>query len=309
MNIVQFKGRSKIKVFGKQSKLLNPKLSNAGNDQTVFLNGILTNDIKALENGSFNYNLMLNEKGYPIDDFFVYRLDDSFILDFEGDAQERVDRFSKLKLSLKVFFEVLELNHYYIFGNEAVEFLRERLNLETPLDNFRFSSTENETVVGKNPIRIGVDGYDIFTKADLSEYVNFSEIEFESLRIKNCVPKIGKELKEGIIPLETNIWKYAISFTKGCYTGQEVIARIRYRGKPPRSMVKFKMSDYIPEGSTIFSEDKKVGIITSSDRDSLESIGIVLNSYINVDRIYNCGEKELKLMCQCRELEIEKAEG
>lgn len=303
MQIVKFGSRSKLKVFGKKSKLLNLKLSSAGSDHTVFLNGVLTNDIKALESNSFNYNLMLSEKGYPIDDFFVYKLEDSFLLDFEGSLTDKVERFNRLKLSLKVFFQEVSFYHYYLFGDGVEEFLDKEFKITSLIDKFNFISLEDGTIVARNPLRLGVDGYDIITQREIP-LVNISEDEFESLRIRNCIPRIGKELKEGIIPLETNIWKHSISFTKGCYTGQEVIARIHYRGRPPRTMVKLKLSEYIPEGSNIFHGDKKVGIITSVDRNSLEGIGFILNSFMDVNRVYKTDEKELKLISECRELDV-----
>ncbi|MCX7760782.1 MAG: folate-binding protein [Hydrogenothermaceae bacterium] len=296
--------RGKIRVYGKSSKVLSPKMGQVP-DHVAFLNSILTNDIKQLENGKFNYNLMLTGKGYPIDDFFVLKDGEEFVLDFEGDSQIRIDSFNRLKLSLKVYFETLNLNHYFIFGEGSEEFLRENFKIENTPDKFQYIKTEDFYIL-RNPLRLGIDGFDIFATEEIK--LNGREItqqEFESLRIKNCIPKINKELKEGIIPLETNIYKYAISFDKGCYTGQEVIARIYFRGKPPRIMAKFKLSQRIPEDTPIIYNDRKAGIITSVDANSLEAIGFILESMADTEKVYKVEALELKLLYICRELNIE----
>ncbi|MEZ0323960.1 MAG: folate-binding protein [Hydrogenothermaceae bacterium] len=296
--------RGKIRVYGKSSKIISPKMGQIP-DHVAFLNSILTNDIKKLEDGKFNYNLMLNGKGYPIDDFFILKNGEDFILDFEGEAVQRVELFNKLKLSLKVYFEVLNLNHYFVFGEKATEFLKEGFNIEKLPDKFEYIKTSDSYIL-RNPLRLGTDGFDIFSNMEF----NFGDGEvsyqkFESLRIKNCIPKINRELKEGIIPLETNVYKYAISFDKGCYTGQEVIARIYFRGKSPRVMAKFKLSQEIPENTPIFYNDKKVGLITSVNTNSLEAIGFILESMVDTERVYKVENLDLKLLCVCREINIE----
>ncbi|MEJ5173623.1 MAG: folate-binding protein [Hydrogenothermaceae bacterium] len=296
--------RGKMRVYGKSSKILSPKIGQVP-DHVAFLNSILTNDVKKLEDGKFNYNLMLNGKGYPIDDFFILKDGEEFILDFEGEASQRVDLFNKLKLSLKVYFEVLNLNHYFIFGESSPEFLKESFAIKSLPDRFEYIKTSDIYIL-RNPLRVGIDGFDVFCEEEIQlkgEEISYQQFEF--LRIKNCIPKINRELKEGIIPLETNIYKYAISFDKGCYTGQEVIARIFFRGKPPRVMAKFKLSQKIPEDTPIIYNDKKVGVLTSVDENGLEAIGFILESMADTEKVYKVDDSELKLIYICRELNIE----
>lgn len=296
MRIVKFENRDKLKVYGKQSKFVPVA------DHITFLNGIFTNDIKNLLPNQFNYNLMLNEKGFPIDDFFVFCFNDYFILDFEGRYSDKVERFDRLKLSLKVYFENIPLNHYFIWEEGSSEFIKECFNIEKLPEKFSFI-VKDGSIIAKNPLRIGIDGFDIFTQRELP--VNTTQEEFENLRVESCIPKINMELREGIIPLETNIWRAAINFNKGCYTGQEVVARIFYRGKPPRKMVKLKLSKYIEPGLDIFFKDKKVGIITSINK-YLTSLGFMLNSYIDINGMYYTANNdiEIKLISKCTELDI-----
>ena len=151
-----------------------------------------------------------------------------------------------------------------------------RLNVE----KFSFAKN-NGYYIANNPLRLGMNGYDIF--GDIESVLNLlnpkdeiSQQDFEDLRIKNCIPKVKKELKENILPLETNIWKYAISLNKGCYVGQEAIARVYYRGKPPRVMAKFLINKNIKEEDKIVFEGKNIGIITSITSDGKTGLGFIL---------------------------------
>lgn len=300
MGIVKFKHRGKLKVYGKQSKVITPKLSSSVADHVMFLNGIFTNDIKNLGPSQFNYNLMLDEKGFPVDEFFVLCFGDYFILDFEGDTLEKIEKFNKLKLSLKVYFEQINLNHYFVWGEDAIEFLGDNFGIQQLPERFHFM-VKDDSIISRNPLRLGIDGFDIITDREFS-FQNTEE-EFEDLRIQNCIPKINKELKEGIIPLETNIWRYAINFNKGCYTGQEVIARIFYRGKPPRRMVKLKLSNFVEPDTDIIFEGKKVGVVTSVNKE-LIGLGFILNPYISTERVYSAANAQIKLLSECVELDI-----
>jgi folate-binding protein YgfZ len=87
----------------------------------------------------------------------------------------------------------------------------------------------------------------------------------ESLRIEAGTPIYGSELTDSIIPLEAEL-EHAIDFEKGCYIGQEIIARMKYRGHPNRLLrgIEIDSDSPIPQQSKIFSGDKEVGWVTSS---------------------------------------------
>jgi folate-binding protein YgfZ len=93
-----------------------------------------------------------------------------------------------------------------------------------------------------------------------------SEGEFERWRIESGIPRWGAEVDETILPAEAGLDETHISFTKGCYPGQEPIARQRYRGKVNRRLRVVEVeSEQVPErGTELLYEDKKVGRITSA---------------------------------------------
>ncbi|MFN3787854.1 YgfZ/GcvT domain-containing protein [Sulfurihydrogenibium azorense] len=277
--------RHKILVKGKKSKL---NLKGVNEEHKAFLHNILSNDIINLQNGRFNYNLMLDSKGSPLTDFFVYNDENVYILDTEEDPYQTIEKLNKLKLSLQVNFEILPSRHLYIFGENVESFIKSMgLNLE----KFSFAKS-HKYFVANNPLRLGVKGYDIFGDIEnildlLNPQDEISLQDFEDLRIKNCIPKIKKELKENILPLETNIWKYAISLNKGCYIGQEAVARVYYRGKPPRVMAKFLINKDIKEEDKIIFEGKSIGIMTSITTDGKTGLGFILRAKAQEGKDYD----------------------
>ena len=89
----------------------------------------------------------------------------------------------------------------------------------------------------------------------------------EALRIEAGIPKLGAELDESIIPLEAEL-DHGINFEKGCYIGQEIVARMKYRGHPNRLLRGFEVESDLPlkYGDRIFDQQKEIGRITSSTK-------------------------------------------
>jgi folate-binding protein YgfZ len=271
--------RSKIKVFGKKSGLMMKGMT-APEEHTHFLQGLLTNDIKSLREGSFNYNLWLKHNGAPVGDFFVYRFSDYYLLDTEEDAGKVIEEFNRLKLSLRVFFEDLSdsMSHRLVFGKGAREFVEGITGTEAPRE-FEFLY-RGDILVANNPLRLREECYEIIGNL---RGVNMageevSQEELEGLRIRRCIPRIHKELREGFSPLEAGVLEYAISLTKGCYVGQEAIARVHFRGRTPRVLARFELRGEVSEGDKLLEEGKAVGIITSKSPVDNSALGYVLRA-------------------------------
>lgn len=268
--------RSKIRVYGQKAKLL---MKGMGEEHTAFLHSLLTNDIKGMERYSLTYNLWLRQNGFPKGEFFVYKLEDHYILDTPLDAQKVIEEFERLKLSMKVYFEALNWNHLFIFGEGSEEFIKEVVG-ELPAPQ-RLLFKEN-IIVAHNPIRLKVAGFDLIGELSaIEERLNVEPISFwewEDIRIQNCVPAFGKELKEGFSPLEAGVLEYAISLTKGCYVGQEAIARVYYRGRTPRVLVLLEGKD-LKEGEKLTIGDKNIGVITSVNSKGELALAYVLKDY------------------------------
>ncbi len=281
--------RSKVLVKGKELRI-KLKGMKGNREDTAFLNGILTNDILNLKEGQFNYNLMLKQNGAPIEEFFVFNMGNGYLLDSDCSANKIIELLNKLKLSMRVIFEdVTEYNnHYFVWGEGAKELVRELVGTVPEEGTF---VVKDNIVVAHNTLRLRDVGFDIIGKIEEKDIKGerVTQEEYEDIRIKRRIPAIHKELREGFSPLEADVEKYAISFTKGCYTGQEAIARVYYKGRLPRKLVLLRTEGSVTENEDILYNGDKVGIITSVSPISPLALG-----YINVKALENDTEFQAK---------------
>ncbi|MFP5297886.1 MAG: YgfZ/GcvT domain-containing protein [Actinomycetota bacterium] len=89
-----------------------------------------------------------------------------------------------------------------------------------------------------------------------------TEEELERVRVENAVARWGKEMDQKTIPQEAGIDRYAVHFTKGCYVGQEAMAKIHFRGKVNRRLARLE-GEGLVEGADVISGEQKVGTVTS----------------------------------------------
>lgn len=259
-----------MKVWALENRLVLKNMQ----DHVAFLNGLLTNDVRAMTDMSVSYNLWLKTNGNIRSDFYLYRIGEAFYLFGEFDHSLK-EEFLKLKMSLKVAFEVLDWELAFV---KDVDFDFE-------------SKVMDGLYIFKNKIRFGVEGYDVFgPKENLRDFLKGEEIskeELELIRIENLIPAVGKELIEKISPIEACMIPRAISLTKGCYVGQEAIARVYYRGKPQRVLAKLT-SRGLKEGQKILSGSSEVGFVTSALNDI--GLGFILRKAINQELKTDSGE-------------------
>ncbi|NPB08545.1 MAG: folate-binding protein YgfZ [Aquificae bacterium] len=293
--------RTKIRVKGKPLKMMMKGMT-AQEEHTHFLQGLLTNDVRSLKPYTFNYNLWLKKNGAPIGDFFVYRFPEDYLLDTELPPDTVLEEFERLKLSLRVEFQDLTPSspHYFIFGDGVGEYMRERLERELREGEFL---TLDGVIIARNSLRFGTEGYDLIGKG-AEEFLAGEEVSWEdteALRIRNCVPRIGKELREGFSPLEACLLNKAISLTKGCYVGQEAVARVHFRGRTPRVLVRFSYEGDLREGDEILSGDKRVGLVTSVSPRENRALGYLLRSSLEEGQLKTRGAKLILDGVCCKE--------
>ena len=143
--------------------------------------------------------------------------------------------------------------------------------------------------------RTGVPGYDVRCPRSVLEEIRkafllagarqASHAEMESLRIEAGIPRWGFELTEAVLPDEAGLRERGfISDTKGCYVGQETVARIRTYGHVNRNLVRLLLEgDAPPCGSEIFFEEEKAGAVTSATRASASGQATALG-YVRRER-------------------------
>ncbi len=259
----------------------------SGVDRATYLQGLLTNDIAALRAGQGCYSAYLTPQGRMIADMHVYELGDVILLTTTGDVKDTV----LSKLDQFVFAEDVQLGdvtatfaQWAVVGPRAGVVLASLLGIsETALSamaehgNTRTDWRATPAIVTRTS-DAGESGFDIYVEAAQSEALRSAladagvplvdDIVAEAIRIESGVPAFGRDMDAETIPLEAGIEHRAISFTKGCYVGQEVIVRVLHRGhgRVARKLVGLRLDgDRVPAADTaIQSGDKQVGEITSS---------------------------------------------
>jgi len=254
-----------------------------GPDRTQFLHRMLTNDIKALVPGEGCYATFLTPQGRTISDMRVYCLEDSLLLSVEAGLGEKVAAsLKKFTIGNRVELHNRsgDLAPLSIQGPKSTEFLSQRAPGFVLLQKlFDHSVVE----IGTTTVRIcrvnrtATGGYDLLVPNDqlvatwrfLTEDASgIRPAGWEALNIQRVeagIPLYGVDFDESQIPLEAGL-DNAISLKKGCYIGQEIIARATYLGHLNRKLGGLLLDGNQPaiRGTKVFREEKEVGWITSS---------------------------------------------
>jgi folate-binding protein YgfZ len=259
----------------------------SGKDRASYLQGLLTNDITALEAGEGCYAAYLTPQGRMIADMWVYELGDVMLLTLARDVIDTI----LAKLDQFIFTEDVQLGDVTrTFTNVAVVGPKAAAIVEAVLaglpsgalaalpehGNLRARFADQAAVV----LRItdtGQPGYDIMVDASTGTAlpsslrsagaVDVDAAVADVLRVEAGVPKFHRDMNEDTIPLEAGLESRAISLTKGCYVGQEVIIRVLHRGhgRVARRLVGLVLEGGAvpPSGTTVHAEGREVGRVTS----------------------------------------------
>ncbi len=247
-----------------------------GPDSVAWLHKMVTVDIQALQPGRGAYGLLLNGTAHVLGDFIVLAQTGSFLIYTSERAKEKL--FSNLRRSVfreKVTLARLDdrLSVLSVQGPLARQVLDKTFASLPPLEPFQ-CARDGESLVIRNP-RAGSDGFDLLIPRANVQAIHTAlsgqgvrSISPDSLnvaRIEAGIAWYGVDFDETMLAPEARLDPH-IAQNKGCYPGQEVIARIHNRGHVNRLLVQFKANgETVPErGDLIFSEEREVGWITSS---------------------------------------------
>lgn len=261
------------------------RLELIGADRRSYLQGLLTNDIEALSAGRGCYAALLTAQGRMVSDMRVSELGDRILLDLPEATAEAVRR----RLADFVFSEDVEvrdagadLAHLGIYGPKASAILESVLTSSGPGSLQQLSLDAHQQLrFGETPVIVvksddyGVAGFEIFigvaevaTLADAIRAAGATDVTADAVevtRVEAGRPEFGPDMDEHTIPLEAGIEDRAISFTKGCYVGQEVIARLEARGANVNQKLRgLKLADPRPAGTVLRSEGKDAGVLTTT---------------------------------------------
>ena len=251
------------------------KLSLTGADAKRFLAGQVTNDTEGLPDGEGCYAAFLTHKGKMLGDLRILAVggdQPQLLLDTErATLQALFDMIHRFKIGFDVELHkgTLQKDLLSLIGPEARE-IACAANLP------RSEHAHEAGTIDGLPVRlIATDlGVDVLCDADDSAGVRaalsgadaapVSEEAAEIVRVERGRPRYGIDLNDTTIPQEAGLNERAVSFTKGCYVGQETVARLFYRGKPNRHLRGLRLSEAAPSGAELHLGERSVGRLGSS---------------------------------------------
>jgi folate-binding protein YgfZ len=239
------------------------KLRLTGAEAAEFLQGQVTNDVEGLAPGDGCYAALLNHKGKVQVDMRVLRGDDWIWIDTEPGLEPVMERTVRMfGIGRDVRSEDVTASHAILslLGPAA----RSVLDVEPP-------PTEHAWVQGEHGTYVTTHlGVDVICPADHAEATRValavepvSDDAADCLRIEAGRPRFGVDFDSETIPEEAGLNDRAVSFTKGCYVGQETVARLHYKGKPNRHLRGLRLSEPVPSGAELRLGDRVVGRVGS----------------------------------------------
>jgi len=247
------------------------KLVLRGAEAAEYLQGQLTNDVEGLEEGEGCYAALLDRKGHMQADMRVLRLaEDEVWIDVEAETLPAVRRHLEMyKIGREVEVEdVTETRAILsLIGPRSADLVG-----APPLPEY---ANEAIAVSGTDCLAVGTPGgIDLLAAAGEAERLHRALVEsgavevgpeaVEILRIEAGTPRFGAEMDGGTMPAEAGIVESAVDFEKGCYIGQETVARLHYRGKPNRHLRGLRLSAPAPAGTALALDGKEVGRVGGS---------------------------------------------
>ena len=260
----------------------------SGVDRAAYLHGLLTNDIAALEAGTGCYAAYLTPQGRMIADLLLYELGDALLVVVEGAVKDTV----LAKFDQFIFSEDVQLGdvtgaftQVAIVGPEAAGVVSGVLDgidaaalRGLPEHGNMRATFGGQPAIVTRVTDTGEPGFDVFVERALSSAFHdavsargigtIDAATADVLRVEAGVPRFLRDMDDETIPLEAGITDRAISLTKGCYVGQEVIIRVLHRGhgRVARKLVGLVIdgSEAPSPGTTIAVQERDIGRVTSS---------------------------------------------
>jgi len=248
------------------------KLALTGGGAKEFLQGQVTNDVESLSPGTGCYAALLTPKGKMLGDLRILDTGPELLLDTERIALQElfnmIRRFS-IGFDVQLHKRTLERGLLSLIGPEAVA-ASGASELADAAEHAHLTIKVGDVPVRAVRTDVGVDLLCDSAQTDAlravlegAGAVEVSEAAVECLRIERGRPRYGVDLDDSVIPQEAGLNERAVSFTKGCYVGQETVARLHYRGKPNRHLRGLSLSGPASGGAVVRFGDREVGRLGS----------------------------------------------
>jgi folate-binding protein YgfZ len=247
------------------------KLALSGPDAKRFLQGQVTNDVERLSEGEGCYAAFLTPKGKMLGDVRILDVSRELLLDTERVAlQELFNMIRRFKVGYRVELHkrTLERGLVSLVGpaSDRVAGTAELPRLEhvhAPVNMDGVTARAIRTDVGVDLLCDAADTEALLAAVEARGAPTVPESATECLRVERGRPRYGIDLDDTVIPEEAGLNARAVSFTKGCYVGQETVARLHYRGKPNRRLRGLLLSRPADRGAELRVGERTVGTLTT----------------------------------------------
>jgi aminomethyltransferase len=282
-----------------------------GRDRVRWLNGMVTNNIRDLAPRHGVYAFILNAQGHILGDLYVFNRGESLLAEIDRSQVEALLPLLKRYIIMdKVEIEDLssEMSVIGVAGHHSAEVLAS-IGFDPALSSLEFVEARlNDVPVtlvrGDNPC---VPNFELLVTTEQADsLINnlkqagaemVSNQSLETFRILCGIPKFGQDIRERTLPQETGQDR-ALSFTKGCYIGQEIVERIRARGAVHRMFSGFTLEGAVPSaGTKIQSEGRDVGELTTVAAAPIKgkqvALGFLRKEFAGGDKVLTAGEAKV----------------
>jgi len=248
----------------------------AGPDRATYLQGLLTNDIPALSAGTGCYAAWLTPQGRMLTDMHVLESGELILLDVPAETADATrERLEQFIFTENVQVELLagKLTGVWIHGPKAPAVVEGVMGMSGLAGWRDYQHTQSVARIDQ----LGVPGFGLYLEPSRERDLIAALIQagarevsheaIEAARIEAGYPVFGIDMTDDTIPLEAGIEERALSMSKGCYVGQEVIIRVLHRGhgRVARKLVKLRIDGAVPQrGARLFAADRDVGFVTSA---------------------------------------------
>ncbi len=273
------------------------RLNVTGDDRIKWLQGVISNDILPLKQGQGVYSSFLTHKGKMLTYFRVYVLADSLLLEDVGEigdaTYQSLRKFLLYGTKAKMQSWADSWGSLLLSGPKTPELIKAAFGAE--VGSLKPLSFVTQEIAGQQALLIRTEetgetdvellipsgglaaAWDQLWSAGRPMGLKpFGAEARDMLRVEAGLPKAGQDLTEEIVPPEANLEGKAFSLSKGCYPGQEVVARMDTYGSVRRRLAGLVLNDPVipPRGAKLFSGDREVGWISSAVRSP--SVGSVI---------------------------------
>lgn len=257
------------------------RLEVAGGDRVRFMHGMTTSDVKGLTPGGLQESAMVTRQGKMIGVFRILVFEEVLLLEMESTLTESVrGALNRMVVSDDVTIAASDTRQvaFALQGPRSIDLVKRLFDADPGVRRFHLRPFLGREVRVMRDDTFDETGFELTTTPDvafdlLSSLTEsgarpVSDAAAEILRIERGRPRWGVDIDADLLPMEAGLEERVISYTKGCYVGQEVIQRVKTYGQPPRRMRGFLIEGTVLplRGDPIMAGTETIGTITSAVR-------------------------------------------